>query len=196
MVETETLEDAIIKAILKTPGILEVTPFLSPDRSRIMEIEKEAERKSLMGLGKVANTGVKDILDCNLIYVALTDMKFDWGCHPALVLKKGSEVVGEEIRDKGVLAKLSKQEDVWFMHENFVIYKDKMSFPHDIMSKTCQFETPSLPAEWCVLEDKRYRCQSIIYANPTPPCDLFLKERYFTGSSGKGLGTILVGVKF
>ena len=148
-----------------------------------------------MGLGKVVNSGVREVLNSELIYVALTNMDFDWGCDPSLVLKKGEEVVGEEVRDKEVIARLSNQKNVWFMHQNFVVYKDKLSFPQDIMKKICHFEIPYLPAEWCTIEDDNFQCHSIIYANPATPCDVYLKEQYFGGLDKRGLGTILVGVK-
>jgi hypothetical protein len=123
-------------------------------------------------------------------------MEFDWGSHPSLVLKKGQEVVGEQIRDKGVKEKLRAQKNIWFMVEDFVIYKDKITFPQDLVKKICRFETPSLLAEWCISEEDQLKFYSLIYANPVTPSDLFLKEKYFNGISEKGLGTILVGVKF
>ena len=37
--------------------------------------------------------------------------------------------------------------------------------------------------------------RSIIYANPTTPCDIFLENSYFKGLDERGQGTILIGVK-
>ncbi len=190
--EADTL---MVPALKKVKGIVEASPFSSEDREKIIDIEQDAEKRSLMGLGKVVNTGVREILNCDLIYVALNNMEFDWGCHATLVLKKGQEVVGEEVRDEEVIARLSNQKNVWFMHKNFVVYRDKISFPEDIMKKICHFEIPCLPAEWCSLEDNRFQCNSIIYANPSTPSDVFLKDQYFSGLDERGLGTILIGVK-
>lgn len=190
--EADTL---MVPALKKVKGIVEASPFSSEDREKIIDIEQDAEKRSLMGLGKVVNTGVREILNCDLIYVALNNMEFDWGCHATLVLKKGQEVVGEEVRDEEVIARLSNQKNVWFMHKNFVVYRDKISFPEDIMKKICHFEIPCLPAEWCSLEDNRFQCDSIIYANPSTPSDVFLKDQYFSGLDERGLGTILIGVK-
>ncbi len=190
--EADTL---MVPALKKVKGIVEASPFSSEDREKIIDIEQDAEKRSLMGLGKVVNTGVREILNCDLIYVALNNMEFDWGCHATLVLKKGQEVVGEEVRDEEVIARLSNQKNVWFMHKNFVVYRDKISFPQDIMKKICHFEIPCLPAEWCSLEDNRFQCDSIIYANPSTPSDVFLKDQYFSGLDERGLGTILIGVK-
>lgn len=190
-----TKADAVmIAALKKAKGILNAVPFSEKDSQQVMDIEDEAEKHSLMGLGKVTNTGIREVLTCDLVYVALTDREFEWGS-PSLILKKGEEVVGEEIEGEEAIARLKKREDVWFMLDNFIIYKDRISFPQDIAKNLCCFETPSLPVEWCILEGSDFSCHSIIYANPTTPCDLFLKNGYFGGLDVRGQGTILVGVK-
>ena len=189
------IDEVMITALRKAKGIVDACPFSSEDHQKIIDIEQDAENRSLMGLGKVVNTGVREVLNCDLIYVALTNMDFDWGCHPTLVLKKGQELVGEEIRDEGVIARLSNKKNVWFLHENFVVYKDKITFPHDLIRNICHFEIPCIPIEWCNVESDKFQCDSIIHANPATPSDIFLKEQYFKGLDERGLGTILIGVK-
>jgi hypothetical protein len=187
--------DKIMTAALKNvKGIIKASPFSSDDRQKMLDVEQEAEKKAFMGLGNVINTGVREVLTCRFIYVALTNMDFEWGSQPGLVMKKGQELVGEEIRDKEQLAELSNRKDVWFLHQNFVIYKDKVSFPQDLMKKICHFEIPNLQADWCQVDDEGFEDHSIVYANPSILGDTFLKDRYFNGIDAKGLGTILVGV--
>ncbi len=181
-------------ALSKVKGLKESCPLLNEDRQQILAKEQEAEERSLMGLGKVINSGVREVLNGDLVYVALTTMDFDWGCKATLILKKDQEVVGEEVRNKARIAELSEKENVWFLHKNFVVYKDKISFPQDIMKKVCYFEIPCLPADFCILDNDDFQCQSIIYSNPSTLCDIYLKEKYFAGIDEKGLGTILVGV--
>jgi hypothetical protein len=190
--ETDAL---MVSTLEKVKGIHRAKPFADKDRARIEEIEADAEKQSLMGLGKVINAGIKRVFECERVYVALNNMDFDWGCHATLILKKGDKVVGEEVRDAKAIARLSKRENVWFMHKNFVVYKDKISFPQDIMKKECIFEIPCLPAEWCRIENDRFECNSIIFANPCTPSDIYLKEQYFDGADVKGTGTILVGIE-
>jgi hypothetical protein len=188
--------DALMVSTLeKVKGINRAKPFADPDRARIEQIEADAEKQSLMGLGKVVNVGIKKVFKCDRVYVALNDMDFDWGCYTTLLLKKGDIVVGQEVRDENVIAKLSKRNDVWFMHKNFAVYKDKISFPQDIMQKRCIFEIPCLPAQWCRVDNDRFECNAIIFANPCTPSDIYLKEQYFDGVDEKGTGTILVGVE-
>ncbi len=181
-------------ALKNVKGIKKAAPFSSDDRQKMLDIEQEAEKKAFMGLGNVVNDGVRKVLTSELIYVALTNMDFAWSAHPSLVMKKGEELVGEEVQDKQRIAELSKRKDVWFMHPNFVIYKDKVSFPQDLMKKICHFEIPGIPADWCRLEDTANENHSIIYANPSTLGDIFLKAQYFDGIPEKGLGTILIGV--
>lgn len=190
--DREIINEVILEALTRANGIKKVCRLRNEDYPVILQKEQEAEERSLMGLGKVLNTGVIKVLQYDFVYAAVTTMEFDWGAHSTLVLKKGHETVGEEVRDEALIAELSKKENVWFLHKNFIVYKDKISFPQDIMKKTCHFEIPCLPAEFCILEDHRFECRSIFYANPSTLCDVYLKEQYFNGIDERGLGTILV----
>ena len=192
--DPEQIDKIMTVAFSKVEGLIKTSPFSNDDRSKMLDIEQEAEKNAFMGLGNVVNAGVREVLACGLIYVALTNMDFEWGCGPSLVMKKGEELVGEEVRDEQRLVELSNRKDVWFMHKNFVVYKDKVSFPQDMMKKICHFEIPGLPAEWCLVEDENFECRSIIYANPSTLGDIYLKKQYFNEIDEKGLGTILIGV--
>lgn len=195
MEKGEEARYGILAAITKVKGILDASLLLRDDVEKILAIEEEAEERSLMGLGKVVNTGVRQVLEANLIYVALTSMDFDWGCHSTLILKKNQEIVGREVRDEEEIAHLSKRNDVWFMHRNFVVLKEKISFPHDIMKNLCYFEIPPVPCDWLVLDPEASPHRDAIFSNPATPSDVYLKERYFKGRDERGLGTILIGVK-
>jgi hypothetical protein len=196
MAATDQENELIREALLRVRGIIRAEPLADEDRPRILEIEAEAEAKSLMGLGKVINTGVREVLDCDWVYVAMTDMGFDWGCRPNLLMKKGEDVVGEEVTDRDTISRLANDKNVWFMHKNFVVYKDRVSFPQDVMRKICYFEIPGHSADWFAVDPAEIKCRSLTYGSPSTPCDVFLKERYFGGRDERGSGTILVGIRF
>ena len=129
-----------VREILKGVKGIENAYAIHPgDLGKILSLEEEAEKRSLMGLGKVVNSGVREVLEFDAVYVALTSMEFEWGRYPTLILKKGDQLVGEEIYDEAVIAELSKDANAWFMHKNFVIYKNLVSFPQDIMQKMGHF---------------------------------------------------------
>ncbi|MFH1985086.1 MAG: hypothetical protein ABIL58_24885 [Pseudomonadota bacterium] len=184
----------LIAAFQKSRGIVAVCPLLAEDYENVRDFEADARKKSLSGLGEVINTGMVEVLERDLVFVALTGMDFDWGRKPALLLKKGEEVVGEEVRDKATGEHLARQPHVWFLNKNFAVYKDRIDFPRDIMKRICRFEIPPLPADWCASDETPLPHESIIYASPALSTDLFLKERYFVGRNETGSGTVLIGV--
>lgn len=188
----KSMDADIITRISEVDGIIAVQPLSEDHRAVILVKEQQAESQSLMGL--VINKGVRKVLTCSTICVALTDMDFDWGCQPALVLTKDSRVVGEEIRDEERIRDLEENSEVWFMHRNFVIYKDRIQFPKDLMKNGCRFEIPCLTADWIAEEEPVSNPASGIIATPSPPVDLYLKEHYFDGYKAEGSGTILVGL--
>jgi hypothetical protein len=193
--DRQSIDEIILKALGHVKGLVRTSPLREEDYPKILEKELAAEQRSLMGFGKVVNVGVREILTHDWVYASLTSMDFDWGCYSTLLLKKGDEIVGQEVRDKAMLADLAKKENIWFLHKNFVVHKDKISFPNDIMKKICHFEIPCLPAEFCVVDDDKLQCRSIHFASPSVLCDLYLKKQYFDGENVSELGTILIGVK-
>lgn len=195
MMDREHADELILEALIRVIGIARAAPFADEDRTEVMKIEKEAEENSLMGLGKVVNVGVREVVECDWIYVALTSMEFDWGCHPNLLMKKGDEIVGEEVTDPQTIQRLAEDKNVWFMHKNFVVYRNRVAFPQDIMKKICYFEIPCHPAEWCIVDQGVVQCHSIIYGSPSTPCDVFLKNRYFEAKDVQGSGTVLIGIR-
>ncbi|MGO9313688.1 MAG: hypothetical protein ACLQBD_32895 [Syntrophobacteraceae bacterium] len=195
MLEREKADELVLEALKRVKGIAEAKPFADEDRRKVVDLEHEAEAKSLMGLGKVINAGIREVTKCDWIYVALTDMDFVWSCQSNLVMKKGDDVVGEEVTDKETISRLAGNKNVWFMHKNFVVYKDKVSFPQDVMKKICYFEIPCHPADWCIIGEGELQCHSIVFGSPSTPCDIFLKDQYFHGADVKGSGTVLIGVK-
>jgi hypothetical protein len=195
MENKKVINQIFIKALGNVTGIRQVVSIAEKDRHQIQQLEEEAEKRSLMGLGKVINTGVYKVLKGDLVFVALTTMEFDWTERSSLILKKGDQLVGEEVRNENQIAKLKQDRNVWFMHRNFVIYKDKVSFPKDIMQKVCYFEITCLPADWCIIDEKDAHCSDIYYGSPSSLSDVFLKENYFNNTQEKGLGTILIGAQ-
>lgn len=183
-----------IEDYLKRMKGIEAVFFLDEeDRVRLLDIEIDAEKKSFMGLGACYNSGIRDVLRCPLVFLGITDMDFQWGCGSHMILKKGEEIVGEDVYEESRIEQLKKRDDVWFLHKNFVVYKDKVDFPRDIVDKKCCFELPALTCEdrATVLDG----LSDYLMCFPSPPGDTFLKDRYYGGTDERGMGTVLFGFK-
>jgi len=87
--DPEQIDKILTVAFSKVEGLIKTSPFSNDDRPKMLDIEQEAEKNAFMGLGNVVNAGVREVLACGLIYVALTNMDFEWGCGPSLVMKNG-----------------------------------------------------------------------------------------------------------
>lgn len=184
-------EGTLLAALRNVKGIVAAEILRNADYEPLHALEKQAGNQAIMGLGNVVNTGMSRVLSCRPGFVGLTDMTFDWGCRSALILTKAGRLAGEEMRDEAKLARLQGDPNAWFMHPNFVIYKDRIDFPRDLMKNRCQFEIPALPADWWVWPDSgRFERWS---AMPAASTDLYLKKHYFDNPQGEGLGTVLVG---
>lgn len=188
-----TQEERFMQALGNIPKVLEVKKLKQEDKHYLLELEKEAEERSLMSLGKVINVAVRAALECDDVYLILNTVEFDWGKkYSTLLMKKEDEIVGEEVRDQDRISQLSQNQDIWFMHKNFAVYKSKISFPQDIMNKICYFEIPPIPAHWEQLAEFWEKGLSVFFAAPSPLGDQFLKDNYFPGPQDQGSGTCLV----
>jgi hypothetical protein len=172
-------------------GIEDAFVLQEADRFALFDIELEAEKKSFMGMGLTYNSGIRDVLRRPVVVLAITTFDFEWGCQSVLVLKKGDEIVGEQVSDSGRIQALRNRSDVHFLHRNFVIYKDRVRFPQDIVEKKCCFELPSLEMEDSILGLKQMGPG--VYCFPSTPGDIFLKEKYYGGLDERGTGTVLFG---
>ena len=128
----------------RTRGIDAVFLLEEEDRVKLLDVEIAAEKKAFMGLGMCYNSGIRDVLRCPLVFVCITNMNFEWGCEAHMVLKKDDIIVGEEVLEDSRIEQLKDRKDVWFLHKNFVIYKERVAFPQDLVEKKCCFEIPAL----------------------------------------------------
>ena len=187
------VDDRMMVCIRSIEGIQDAFALEEADRFRLLEIETEAEKKAFMGMGLCYNSGIRDVLRCPIVILAITTMEFDWGCQPHMLLKKGDEIVGEEVRDPLRIEDLEGQANVLFLHKNFVIYKDKVDFPRDIIDKKCCFELPALTAEESLTGLQKFG--DYVFCFPSTPGDVFLKKRYCEERDEWGMGTVLFGFK-
>ena len=74
--DPEQIDKIMTVAFSKVEGLIKTGPFSNDDRRKMLDIEQEAEKNAFMGLGNVINAGVREVLACGLIYVALTNR--DW----------------------------------------------------------------------------------------------------------------------
>jgi hypothetical protein len=175
----------------RTPGIDAVFRLEEEDRLKLLDVETAAEKKAFMGLGMCYNSGIRDVLRCPLVFVCITNMNFEWGCQAHMVLKKDDVIVGEEVLEESRIEQLKGRKDVWFLHKNFVIYKERVDFPQDLVEKKCCFEIPALT--WDKPLSDLHDVEDYRFSFPSTAGDIFLKERFYGALDERGTGTAVFG---
>ncbi|OKY78411.1 MAG: hypothetical protein BTN85_0902 [Candidatus Methanohalarchaeum thermophilum] len=182
----------IIDKIKEIKGIKKVKELSNKEKDRIMELEKEAEDKVLMGMGKGDNQGVKKCIgEMENVYVFGTNREFKWPEGPNVIFKHSGEVIGKELDDKEETEELKEDEDV-SIKGNLIIYKDKMK---NLSSGSDEPPTVVFPAKNFKRLEEKDKIEKAIFASPCAPSDEYLKGLLGLDKSNQDLGTVIVGVK-
>lgn len=184
--------DDILSGLNRLKGVVKTAVLDDALCHRLYHIELAAEKKAFMGMGRVFNSGIREVLASPLVLVCFTNRDYHWGCHSHMVLKKEDEIVGEEVHDPHRIRLLKQRADVWFLHRNFVIYKGRVDFPRDVVEKRCFFEYPAVRPD---SEGRMPDTVDYLVSYPTVPGDLFLKETLYDKRDDHGLGTALYGIR-
>ncbi len=164
-------------------GIIKVALLGDEEKRKVEVLEREAERKILMGLGRGQNLGLKEVLRKRHVFVCATDVNFVWPKKLLKILCEG-EVVGEDCYDERELKEMKARGEL--VIGNLVFYRDKLTL---MKEKRGEFTVCILPLE--IPELSRY---GAVAASPSAPADLYLKELLNVPADDKSLGTILVGI--
>jgi len=168
----DVIED-VVSRIKSIRGVRQVLILTEEDKRRVLELEREAEQRVMMGLGLGDNRGVKVALRCDVVVAFITDAEYEWPPGPNLVLTWKGKVIGEDV-----------------VMGNFVVYKDRVPMPSLIAEEPPLAVFPPKP---CPEIENVPRIYNAVQGSPSPPADTYLKKRMNTDLRDPRLGTALVG---
>ena len=162
----------------------------------ILDIEQDAESKSLMGLGK----------GCQHRSSRSPSMRYglcrpdQYGLYPGLSTffdrqKRRRNRREKKFGTKTVSLSCPVERMSGFFTRILSSIKTKYPFPRISCRKYAILKRRHIPARLVHSGGRNTACHTIIYSNPVTPCDIFLKKQYFSGLDEQGLGTILIGIK-
>ena len=181
---------SVIKAVSsflkRCKGVCAVKPLTKLERQKILEIEKEEEKKSFMG-ASFENEGVRVALSRDVVMLMVTDLKYKYK-EPTIVLKAGDEVVGEEIMDPKKLGELKRKPSHYLIGHDFIVYTHKL---RKLRGRPLRFIM--LPFSF---SDERIKdipgVRDPICGWPSRTADPYLKKLLNVETSDIKLGTVLV----
>ena len=171
-------------ALSKLKGIVKVAPLNEDDKAKILELEKQAEDNVMMGICKGINLGLVQALQKKNVFACITDDTMVWPKESYIKLVCGDEVIGQDVYDMDKLKELKEKGDI--VAGNLVFYRGKMKIFKERRNEARVLLLPMQIPELVA-------CTAVV-ASPSPPTDLYVKQRLEQDVQDPKLGSIIVGV--
>ncbi|MEM3437122.1 MAG: hypothetical protein QXP55_01105 [Nitrososphaerales archaeon] len=181
--DVNEIEKKIRLVLEGVKGIINIKVLSKEEKEKLLELEQEAEKKVLFGIGKGLNLGLRETLKRDFMVAIVNNNEFEWPPEPAIQIVCNGEVIGEEIKSPEKAEEYKKQGHI--VAGNLVIFKDKAKF---IMQRK-DFTIVFPPMSFKQLEGVE-EFIDVVSASPCPPSHLYLIECMNVAHAP---GTILVG---
>ncbi len=185
------LKNTIVKKLkdtLKTvKGIVDFAILSKEDLQKVLKLEEEAEKKAVMGITRCFNKGLREVMNRDMIISVANNNEFRHASEPTIYWVVADTIIGQEVPAKCDTEQLKKDQNLIFIGQNFVLYKDVLK---QARSKDAIFIFPGLkfPELEVISEIK-----DIISASPSGPSDIYIKKKVNWSLKDPTLGTILIG---
>ncbi len=181
----------IREAVTKLKGVKGIRKALvltKEDRMKIIDLEKSAEKRVMMGLGQGDNQGIKKVLASDVVIAFITEAEYEWPCGPNMIITQEGIIIGEYI-PPSKLEEVKKCKNVILL-KNFALYKDRIT---KLSSSAQKPPIIIFPAKPCPKVEEISGICDAVQGSPSLPSDIYLKERMKVNQKNGQLGTILIG---
>ncbi len=178
----------VVTKIKGVKGIRKALVLTKEDRRKIVDLEKSAEKRVMMGLGQGDNQGIKKVLTSDVVVAFITEAEYEWPRGPNIVITRGGRIIGEELSPSR-LEEVKKCKNVILLN-NFALYKDRIP---KLPSWAQKPPIVVFPAKPCPEAEEVSGIGDAVLGSPSPPSDIYLKERMKVNQKNGQLGTILIG---
>jgi len=179
--------EAVVKRLLKTPGVVACWVVPDEDRDSLRQIENEANvRLGLPGMDLV-NEGVKDTLTREHVVMISHSPALRHPPGPIILICDGESVVGEEIWQPGQFEKLSKDPNALFLGKSLVLYRDALTRAR---GKPLKLAYKALP--FPELEEVS-GVKDVVSITITIPVHFRFSQKAGWNPNDPNLGTVLIG---
>lgn len=165
-------------------GILKVQLLTDEDRMEITRLEQEAEGKVMMGLCPGTNVGITEALKRRRIFACITDDTMVWPSSSYIKLVCGEDVIGQDIYDESELERMKSEGNI--VAGNLVFYRNKI--------KVLKERREEMRVQMLPMQIQELTACGAVVASPSPPTDLYLKNRLGQSTEDSRLGSIIVGI--
>lgn len=178
------LLENIVNTIENLEGVLKVQKLSSKDILNLIDIESDTTAQLI----PVINEGMKECFKQDYSFVIFKKAYFRLPPSPTILLKTASgKVLGHEIFTNDERKSFENNENILFLSEDFIIFRDIMESKNKYPEKEF-FVLP--PVDFPELEDIE-GIFNVISSSPSTKSDEYLKENYGYGGDSS-VATILL----
>lgn len=183
------LEEALT-ALRECRGVLAAEILSEEDKKRILDVESKVEEKTILGMCKSFNKGVRESLQREfVIAMVIQTSEFEYPHHPYMNMICGDQVVGELINDEKRIEELGRNPTNLFIWKNFVVYMRKLSRDPKERSNMRIVYLPREPVQLGSLP----HVENSVFGTPSTEGDALIKRMLNIKSKESVVGTCLVG---
>ncbi len=179
--------EAVVKRLLKTPGVVGCWVVPEEDGDSLRRLENEANfRLGLPGMD-IVNEGIRDALAREHVVMISHSSSLRHPPGPIIVICDEDRVVGEEIWEPGQFEKLSNDPNALFLGKSLVLYRDALAKargkPLKLAYKALPFpEVEEVPG-----------IKDAVSITITIPVHLRFSQKAGWNPNDPNLGTVLIG---
>jgi hypothetical protein len=179
--------EAVVKRLLKTPGVVACWVVPDADRDSLRQLENEANlRLGLPGLD-IVNEGIKEALARQYVVIISHSPALRHPAGPIIVILDGDRVVGEEMWQPGQYERLSKDANALFLGKSLVLYRDVLAQARGKPLKLAYRPLPFPEVE------EVPGVKDVVSVTITIPVHLRFSQKAGWNPNDPNLGTVLIG---
>lgn len=152
-------------------------------KTKIIELENEANGKVLIGMGIGDNQGIKTAFNKKYLFALISNKEYKWPSPPNVIMKQNEKIIGFDCTEEE--AKVYSKNNDYIVLGTFVI--DTKKLPKESSKPVVILPSKSF-------EELNILCPGInaVIASPSTPSDEYIYI-YFNEQKKEGNGTIIVG---
>jgi hypothetical protein len=189
-VATDRQLEEVLRSLRECRGVLAMKVLSEGDKEKILDVESKVEEKTVFGMCKSLNKGVRESLQReSTVAMVIQTSEFEYPHHPYMSMMCGDQVVGELVNDEERIEEMKKNPTNLFLWRNFVVYIRKLPRDPEERKKMRVVYLPREPTQLRGLQHVR----NSVFGTPSTEGDTLIKSMLCIESKESVLGTCLVG---
>ena len=179
--------DSVVSKLRSVPGVVNVRTLDTAERSKILELEEKASAAPGFAGLVVLNDGVRAVLEREFVVCINHSSDLRHPPKPILVLRAGTDTIGEEIWNQDQYARFQEDPNITFLGKSFVLHRDRLEAARGSPLRFV-LEGQGFPEIESIAG-----VYDVVSATLSPTTDIYIKRYAGWPADEMDRGTVLIG---